>query len=72
MPRYDYKCDSCPIVLEYEHPMSETMDWHPCPVELRDGSICEGHLHKVFSPTPSVFRGTGWGKVTEYKPKKNL
>ena len=63
MPSYDYKCDQCEETREYKHPMSETMDHFECP-------LChEGLLHKVFNPTPSVFKGQGWGKMTEYKPK---
>lgn len=66
MPSYDYKCDDCGEVREYTHPMSETMDMHYC-------EACGvGFLHKVFVPTPSVFKGQGWGKMTEYKPKKNV
>ncbi len=67
MPKYDYKCDGCKVVQEFEHPMAETMDFHDCPSEL-----CDGLLHKVFSPTPGHFKGQGWGKTyREYKGKKN-
>lgn len=58
MPKYDYRCDTCETVLEFEHPMAETFDWTPC---LLDG--CGGFLHKVFSPAAVSFKGQGWGKV---------
>ena len=65
MPKYDYKCDNCGEIQEAEHPMAETLDFHACP------DCNEGLLHKVFSATPAVFKGQGWAKMTEYKPKEN-
>lgn len=65
IPAYDYKCDNCNVVFEFEHPMSETMDYEYCPSEL-----CSGYLHKVFRPAAVTFKGSGWGKVYgTYKPK---
>lgn len=73
MPRYDYRCTDCACILEEEHSMSETREGSDCPVveALGDGDYqeCYGTLKRVFTPTPAVFRGQGWAKMTEYKPK---
>ncbi len=65
MPKYDYKCDNCEEILEAEHSMADTLDFHGCE------KCNEGLLHKVFSATPAVFKGQGWGKMTAYLPKEN-
>jgi putative FmdB family regulatory protein len=62
MPKYDYKCDGCNQVGEYEHPMAETMELHIC------GLCEEGLLHKVFQPQATHFKGQGWGKTYRIHP----
>ena len=67
MPKYDYKCDECEAIIEVTHPMEETRDYYRCAdvvLEL-DGTetLCEGYLHKMFTPTPGHFKGGGWGKI---------
>lgn len=58
MAAYDYRCDICDLIFELHHPMAETLDYTHCIDEE-----CQGLLHKVFTPTPSIFKGGGWGKV---------
>lgn len=71
MPSYDYKCDKCNTVFEFQHSMEDTMDWEECPnVEKAVDACYGGYLHKVFTPTAVSFKGSGWGKVYgTYKPK---
>lgn len=59
MPAYDYKCELCNQIFEFEHPMQDTMDWNPCP----ECKIDEAYLHKVFRPAATHFKGQGWGKT---------
>lgn len=64
---YDYSCDNCQSVFEFQHSMEDTMDYTHCPNE---DSGCVGYLHKVFTPTAVSFKGQGWGKVYRtHKPK---
>ena len=64
MPSYDYKCNYCNVIIEIQHSMEETAEWDHCPrCEENGDPEHKGYLHRVFSPTPAVFRGGGWGKV---------
>lgn len=56
MPRYDYRCGSCGLVVEIEHGMTEdTSHLYECPA-------CHGGLRKMISRVAGViFRGGGWG-----------
>ncbi len=63
MPKYDYKCPQCSRIEEVEHSMDDT--------PVIDCAFCHKPCRKVFNPTPSVFKGTGWAKLTEYKAKKS-
>lgn len=69
MPTYVYRCtnNECPnaTAFEVQHPMAESWDGDECQ------DHCYGTLKKVFTPTPAIFRGQGWAKMTEYKAKKS-
>ncbi len=52
MPTYEYSCDGCGATLErwqrfHDNPLTR------CP-------SCGGHLQRVFSPAPVIFKGSGW------------
>lgn len=58
MPTYDYRCDVCENVLEITHRMDETYEGDVC-----NGLTCPtGRLRKQFTPTPAIFRGSGWAR----------
>lgn len=61
MPKYDFKCPSCGSIEEYEHSVNDdpTLECEDCCVEVK----------KMFTATPAIFKGQGWSKITEYKPK---
>lgn len=63
MPKYDYKCQGCGYTEEVEHSINadtSMMALSSCWGETY--GHCSGGMRKVFSATPAVFRGTGWGK----------
>lgn len=64
MPKYDYRCDHCSDVAEFRFSIHETL-----PLEILHLE-CVGHYKRMYNPTPAVFKGQGWAKMTEYKPKK--
>jgi putative FmdB family regulatory protein len=51
MPRYDYQCNSCKIVIELEKSFGD--DTEPL--------CCNESMTKCYSPTPAIFKGRGWG-----------
>jgi putative FmdB family regulatory protein len=53
MPLYDYECIICGQTQELEHSMSAAAN----PV-----LHCSTPMIRVFSATPAIFKGTGWGK----------
>lgn len=55
MPRYDYKCQECNAVREYTHAIDVVL-----PEQICDETECEGEMRKLISPTPAVFKGSGW------------
>lgn len=79
MPSYDYKCDNCGYTEEASHGFTEDYNgelcwtgYHAdfdCCSECVHG--CTGSMYRVFQATPAIFRGTGWGKMVTYKPKKS-
>ena len=50
MPTYDYRCEKCQITVEVMHSVSE-----------HGPKCCEQPMNKVFSATPAIFKGDGWG-----------
>lgn len=74
MPTYEYRCSNpeCPSAASFEikHSMNETCEGDYC-LEENDytGETCDGELKRVFTPTPAIFRGGGWGKITEWKAR---
>lgn len=74
MPTYEYRCtnDGCPsaAVFEVKHSMTETCEGDYC-AEENDytGEGCPGMIRRVYTPTPAIFRGQGWAKMTEWKAK---
>ena len=59
MARYDYKCPTCDMVFEVEHPMSE----HP---EIRCPQ-CGKPAQRVFSTSGIVFEGHGFYNTDQRK-----
>jgi putative FmdB family regulatory protein len=53
MPIYDYECIVCGQTQELEHSMSAVGN----PV-----LHCSTPMIRVFTATPAIFKGTGWGK----------
>jgi len=53
MPVYDYECIVCGQKQELEHSMSAVGN----PV-----LHCSTPMIRVFTPTPTIFKGNGWGK----------
>ena len=53
MPVYDYECIVCGQTQELEHSMSAVGN----PV-----LHCSTPMIRVFTATPAIFKGTGWGK----------
>jgi predicted nucleic acid-binding Zn ribbon protein len=49
MPKYDYECQG--VVLEFDLPIN-----HEPPV-----CLCGQVMRKVFTATPAIFKGKGWG-----------
>ena len=64
MPNYDYKCPECGQTEVIHHSIQDSDNSYHCPE-------CDWVMKKVFSATPAVFKGQGWAKITEYKPKKD-
>ena len=53
MPRYDYKCNNCSTAIEVERGFGD--DSEP----MCTG--CNSTMSRVWSATPAIFRGGGWG-----------
>ncbi len=51
MPNYDYKCNECGMVREIYREFGE--DHEP--------TCCQASMSRVWTATPAVFRGGGWG-----------
>lgn len=62
MPKYDYFCGPCNNSLEVERSIFA----EEVPPECVG---CEKPMKRDYSPTPAHFKGLGWAKLTEYKPK---
>ena len=52
MPTYDYVCDQCGHTFE----MRQSFHDAPCTV----CPVCGGPVRRVFSPSPIIFKGSGW------------
>jgi putative FmdB family regulatory protein len=53
MPKYDYYCQNhCAGVLEYVLPFDH---------EIPKCGICGNEMDRIYSPTPAIFKGKGWG-----------
>lgn len=50
MPTYDYRCEKCQMTVEVMHSVSE-----------HGPKCCEQPMNKLFSATPAIFKGDGWG-----------
>lgn len=51
MPKYDYKCNVCGSTIEFERGFGED----------REPTCCNHTMSRVWSATPAIFRGGGWG-----------
>jgi len=55
MPTYDYRCEACSQVITVERSIADQLAREP---------YCDNCLipaKRIWSPTPAVFKGTGWG-----------
>ena len=52
MPKYDYECPGEEVIVE----LDLAFDHEPPACTL-----CGAKMRKVFTATPAIFRGTGWG-----------
>lgn len=55
MPKYDYKCLQCKSYTELTHGFHDA-SMKTCPK-------CGGGMKKVFTPTPTHFKGNGFYKT---------
>lgn len=62
MPSYDYRCEPCDSTEEHVLGFYDDHEAVRC-------MFCTELTRKVYSPTPAVFKGGGWAKITEYKAK---
>lgn len=52
MPKYDYECPGEEIVVEFD--LAFDHDTPKC-------ETCGADMRRVYSATPAIFKGTGWG-----------
>ena len=64
MPKYDFRCDACDETEEYTLSIKDKHEVYCL--------FCDELMRKVFAPTPAVFKGQGWAKMSAYLPKENL
>lgn len=62
MPKYDYYCEPCDSTEEHTLGFYDDHEAVRC-------MFCSEKTRKRFAATPAVFKGLGWAKLTEYKPK---
>jgi predicted nucleic acid-binding Zn ribbon protein len=55
MPRYDFECPGGDEIIEIEFPITAA------PVDVRC-TTCGAIMNRVYTATPAIFKGTGWGK----------
>jgi len=51
MPTYDYKCNKCGMTQEIVREFGEN----------HEPTCCQETMARVWSATPAIFRGGGWG-----------
>jgi putative FmdB family regulatory protein len=51
MPKYDFQCGQCGVVNEIEKSLGE--DTTPI--------CCNQNMTRLWSATPAIFKGSGWG-----------
>ena len=70
MPVYDYKCNKCGKVFEYQQRISEDA-LTKCPEEICDQEVkCTGNVERIISKNIGlVFKGSGF-YLTDYANKK--
>lgn len=65
MPKYDYRCDSCGHIEEFEFSVHDAL-----PPEIMHLE-CPGNYRRIYNAAATHFKGQGWGKVyREHTPKK--
>ena len=52
MPNYDYECPGEEVVMEFDLAFDHTPP--ACPT-------CGAKMRRVYSATPAIFKGRGWG-----------
>lgn len=60
MPTYEYLCKECEYNFEVEQKMSDE--------PLSECPKCTGHIRRVFSSNPIIFKGSGF-YVTDSRDK---
>lgn len=52
MPNYEYECKKCSFRFELKRRFSDSSE-AKCP-------RCQGEAHRIFSPVPIIFKGSGF------------
>lgn len=55
MPTYEFKCDSCNVVVEFIFKVEE--------LETPNCELCKSPMHRVYGAPGIVFKGTGFYKT---------
>lgn len=56
MPTYEFKCDTCGNQVEVRRAIGYAEDPFYC-------AVCGDQMKKLFSPTPTIFKGGGFYKT---------
>jgi predicted nucleic acid-binding Zn ribbon protein len=54
MPKYEYECPGDCEIIELEFSIFDVPKTPKC-------STCGAKLFRVYTPTPAIFNGRGWG-----------
>ena len=55
MPKYEYQCPGDDEVIEIEFPITAMPKNVKC-------KTCGAVMNRIYTATPAIFKGTGWGK----------
>jgi putative FmdB family regulatory protein len=55
MPKYEYQCPGDDEIIEIEFPITAMPKNVKC-------KTCGAVMNRIYTATPAIFKGTGWGK----------
>lgn len=64
MPIYEYQCGDCSFSFEVKRRFDESEGEASCPQ-------CHGQAHRIFSPVPVLFRGSGFYSTDKGEKSEN-